>query len=169
MLALEPETFESLRLAGELTEMAGGRVQLDVDTGQPRCAAVHVILPTETQFNIVALDDNPDILQLLRRYTAGTRYQLTGLSDSHQLIATAEAVRPHLIILDIMLPGIDGWELLGRLRAHPTLGNVPIVVATILPQEQLASVLGASGFLRKPIQRRAFLDLLDMQFNTLRS
>lgn len=168
-LALEPETFESLRLAGELTEMAGGRVQLDVDRERPRCAAVHVVLPTETQFNIVALDDNPDILQLLRRYTAGTRYQLTGVSDSHHLIATAEAIRPHLIILDIMVPGIDGWELLGRLRAHPTLGNVPIVVATILPQEQLASVLGASGFLRKPIQRRAFLDLLDMQFNALRS
>lgn len=166
-LAIEAEALESLRLADELTELAGGRLRLDVDDGQSNRAAVHIHLPIETQVRIVALDDNPDILQLLRRYTAGTRYELTGVNDSRHLISTAEAVQPQMIILDIMLPGIDGWELLGRLRAHPSLGHLPIVVATILPQEQLASILGASAFLRKPIERRAFLALLDTQFDAL--
>ena len=64
-------------------------------------------------------------------------------------------------MLDVMLPGIDGWELLGRLREHPRTRNVPVVISTILPQEQLALALGAAAFLRKPINRETLLSSLD--------
>jgi CheY-like chemotaxis protein len=66
-------------------------------------------------------------------------------------------------VLDVMLPGIDGWELLGRLREHPQTKDVPVVVCTILSQQQLALTLGATDFLRKPITRDAFLATLDRQ------
>jgi CheY-like chemotaxis protein len=63
--------------------------------------------------------------------------------------------------LDAMLPGTDGWELLGRLREHPSTRHIPIIICTILPQEQLAHTLGAAGFLRKPVKQEEFLKLLD--------
>jgi CheY-like chemotaxis protein len=68
-----------------------------------------------------------------------------------------------VIILDVMMPDIDGWEILGRLRSHPSTSAIPVVVCTILAQEELALSLGASGFLLKPITRQALLEELDRQ------
>ena len=70
---------------------------------------------------------------------------------------------PHLIVLDVMLPGIDDWELLGRLRAHPRTRAAPIIICTILPQKELALALGAAAFIRKPVSRPALLSALDHQ------
>jgi CheY-like chemotaxis protein len=62
-----------------------------------------------------------------------------------------------------MLPGVDGWEILGRLREHPTTSSVPVIISTILLQEDLALSLGAAGFLRKPFTQTALLAALDQQ------
>jgi CheY-like chemotaxis protein len=63
----------------------------------------------------------------------------------------------------VMMPNVDGWELLGRLRQHPSTADIPVLVCTILPQETLALSLGASAFVRKPITRQVFLSALDHQ------
>jgi CheY-like chemotaxis protein len=60
-----------------------------------------------------------------------------------------------------MLPGCDGWELLGWLRERPSTQGKPIIVCTILPQEGVALSLGAAGFLRKPVSRSDLLTMLD--------
>ena len=69
--------------------------------------------------------------------------------------------KPRIVLLDVMLPGVDGWELLGRLREHPDLRDLPIVVCTILPMEQFALALGAAAFIRKPVSQEALLTVLD--------
>jgi CheY-like chemotaxis protein len=65
-----------------------------------------------------------------------------------------------------MMPQVDGWKLLGQLREHPLSEHIPIVVCTILAQEELALSLGASAFLRKPFKRQAFLAVLDSVVRT---
>ena len=65
------------------------------------------------------------------------------------------------------MPHVDGWEILGRLKQHPATKDIPIVVCTILAQQELALSLGASGFLRKPVSRQAFLSALDRQIGSM--
>ena len=65
------------------------------------------------------------------------------------------------ILVDVMMPQMDGWEVLGQLRQHPLTNYIPIVVHTILAQEELALSLGASALLRKPVTRQNFLAVLD--------
>jgi CheY-like chemotaxis protein len=113
------------------------------------------------QVVVFAIDDNADTLQLLQRYLAGTRYPFVGIRDPQQALALVEGLAPKIILLDVMLPGVDGWELLGRLREHPRLRGVPIVVCTILPMEQFALILGAAAFIHKPVSREALLAVLD--------
>ena len=84
-----------------------------------------------------------------------------GVRDPTQAVKVAEAATPAAILLDVMLPGVDGWELLGRLREHPQMQEVPVIVCTILPQERVALTLGAAAFLRKPVSREALLAALD--------
>lgn len=158
---------EGLKMAGELVEFSGGRLEVSTRQNQDQPTTVRLILPVRTPIRVLAIDDNPDTLQLWQRYASGTDYDLIGVRDPGQALSLATEVYPHIVVLDIMLPGIDGWELLGRLREHPKLRGVPIIVCTILPQEQLALALGAVSFLRKPVSRHTFLAALDAQTNPL--
>jgi len=148
----------SLDMACQLTELCGGRLALSGDA-----SALNAVLtfPALEQLPVLAVDDNADTLQLLQRYTSGTRYRLIGTRDPERALGLAEKLSPQIIILDVMMPQVDGWKVLGRLRQHPSTEHIPIIVCTILAQEELALSLGASTFLRKPVKRPAFLAALD--------
>jgi CheY-like chemotaxis protein len=119
------------------------------------------VVPAVAQVPVLVIDDNADTLQLLQRYTMGTRFRFMGSRDPEQALERAAEASPSVIVLDVMMPEIDGWKVLGRLREHPVTGGVPIVVCTILAQKELALSLGASGFIRKPMTRQEFLGCLD--------
>ena len=124
-------------------------------------------LPALQQLPVLAIDDNAGALELFQRYTEGTRYRLMGTRDPGQAVDLAVRLQPQIIVLDVMMPRIDGWEVLVRLRQHPLTGHIPIIVCTIQAQEELALSLGASAFLCKPVTRRAFLTALDGQVDHL--
>ncbi len=150
---------EYIQQARRLVELSNGSLEL-MQPDRLGGFTASVTLSHVEEINILFIDDNQDSLRLFQRYLLGTRYQFYGTRDPEQALTLAAEIQPRLILLDIMLPGIDGWELLGRLRHHPSLDKVPIIISTILPHEQLAAVLGASGFLRKPVSREELLTLL---------
>ncbi len=152
---------DDFSMAQQLVQLLGGVLEMlpGEDDCTPFCA--RLTLHATEQAPVLVIDDNADALQLLERYLAGTRYAFLGARDPEQGLALAEKLSPQAIVLDIMLPGVDGWEMLGRLREHPCVGETPIIVCTILPQERLALALGAAAFIRKPISRTALLSLLD--------
>jgi CheY-like chemotaxis protein len=115
------------------------------------------------------IEDNLDTLQLFQRYASGTRYRLVTSPDPEQALALAEDVRPWVIVLDVMMPQVGGWKTLARLRQHPLTESTPIVVCTILPQEELAFSLGANAYVRKPVRREDFLAALDRQIKWVNS
>ena len=123
--------------------------------------------PMDIAMPVLVIDDNEDILHLIQRYLTDTVYYFVGARNSDEALNLAKELNPRAVLMDVMLPGIDDWELLGRLRAHPTLQGVPIIVCTILPQEELALALGAAAYLRKPINREVLLATLDQQVHQL--
>ena len=149
-----------LDMARQLADLCGGSLTIS-DSGEGFSA--RLIVPALGQLPVLAIDDNAGTLRLLQRYAAGTRYRLVGTPDPEQALALAQELSPHVIVLDVMMPHVDGWEILGRLRQHPLTAHIPIVVCTILAEEELALSLGASAFVRKPVTRQAFLAALDRQ------
>ncbi len=81
--------------------------------------------------------------------------------EPEQAVPLAELNHPKVIVLDVMMPGVDGWEVLQRLRQNPTTADIPIIVCTILAQEELALSLGVDDFLRKPVSQQSFLNALN--------
>jgi CheY-like chemotaxis protein len=156
------DVAEYIEQARRLIELSSGTLML-VPIGSQHRFAASVTLHCAEEINILVIDDNEDSLLLFKRYLEGTHFQFNGTRDPQQALTMAAETQPRVIILDIMLPGIDGWELLSRLRNHPRLEKVPIIISTILPYEQLAASLGASGFIRKPVSREQLLDLLNKQ------
>lgn len=159
---LARDSLDALGLARQLAELTGGSLEVgNLGRGKPFIA--RLFLQQAEQIGVLVIDDNEDTLRLFERYLSGSRYSFLGTRDPVQALALASEHQPHVIVLDVMLPGIDGWELLGRFREHPRLCRVPVIVSTILPQETLALALGAAGFIRKPVGREAFLAALDQQ------
>jgi len=157
---ISDDDVAALDTARQLLQLCGGTLPI---WEAEQAFSAKVRLPALDQLPVLVIDDNPDTLPLLQRYTTGTRYRLVSTRDPEQALPLAESISPQIIVLDVMMPQVDGWKVLGRLRQHPLTGHIPIVVCTILAQEALALSLGASAFVRKPVTRQAFLGALDDQ------
>ena len=152
---------EMLNMAHQLIGLLGGTLEISPVQGREQVPAVTLVLSVAQQITVLMIDDNADTLQLFERRLSESRYRFIGARDPEQALDLAEEMAPQIILLDVMLPDVDGWELLGRLREHPATRDAPILICTILPQEQLALTLGAAAFIRKPVSREALLSALD--------
>ena len=159
--AIGPEDHASLDMARRLLSTFEGALSITAAEGTP--LQVTLTVPGSRRVPVLVVDDNADALHVLQRYAAGTRYHICGLADPRQVLAVVRDIQPQIIVLDVMMPDLDGWELLGRLREHPLTRHIPVLVCTILVEEDLALSLGAASFLRKPVSRQAFLQALDAQ------
>ncbi|NLF01602.1 MAG: response regulator [Anaerolineales bacterium] len=117
--------------------------------------------PSIGKVTVLVVDDNPDMVRFYRSSTMGTRYHIVDANLNEDLLATALRVAPDIIVLDVMLPEIDGWELLMRLHEDPSTRPIPVIVSSVVREESLARTLGASGYLAKPVSRRDFIQALD--------
>lgn len=151
----------AVAMSSRLLELFDGELELArVDD----ILVAKVLVPAVDQrVTVLAVEDNLDTLDLWRRYVQGTSFSLVAETNPERAIDRAVALRPALIVLDVMMPGIDGWELLRAMRKHPALAKTPILVCTVLPQRELAMSLGASDFVQKPTTGRAFRAALERQ------
>ncbi len=155
-----PPKQDGLDMVRRLVELFRGH--LSVSSGAGPLAAT-VMLPTAEKIQVLAIEDNADTLRLWERYTQDAPFCLIAVRNPEQALPMAAELQPRLIVLDVMMPGIDGWDLLGQLRNHPNTSSIPVIVCTVLPQEELALSLGANGFLRKPATRQEFRAALERQ------
>jgi CheY-like chemotaxis protein len=145
-------------LVQELLVKYGGTLEI---TQNEERSTLALTLPSAPEIRVLVVDDNEDLLHFYRRYLQDTRYQITALTDGTLLLEHVETLRPDVIILDVMLPATDGWELLTTLRQHPLGRSIPILVCSVIQEEELALALGATGYLAKPVRRAALRAALD--------
>jgi len=156
-----PAVEDSLAMARQLVETFGATLSVRLCGGEPdERLYARVTLAQAREAQILFVDDNADALRLFERYLQDTHYRPLPLLEPERILEMAAEAHPEAIVLDVMLPGTDGWELLGRLREHPATREIPVLVCTILPQEELALALGAAAFIRKPVSREELLSAL---------
>ncbi len=154
---------ELIETAGQLLALCGGSLAARCGS-RPRTAfQAQLALPALERTLVVVIDDNVDTQQLYGRYLAGSRYRAAGALNADAGLGLVLESLPQAIVLDVMMPHKDGWTLLGQLREHPATAHIPVIVCSILPQEQLALALGAAEFLRKPVSREDLLAALGRQ------
>ena len=100
-------------------------------------------------------------MHFYQRYVQGTRYQIVPLAEGTRIVEMVEANQPQVIVLDVMLPDMDGWELLTSLREHPATRSLPIIICSVVREEELALALGAARYVAKPVRRQEFVQALD--------
>jgi CheY-like chemotaxis protein len=126
-----------------------------------RQAYVWISVPSIGKITVLVVDDNEDMARFYRDCTIGTRYHIAHVAQGGGLLETVKAVAPDVIVLDVMLPDIDGWRLLMRLHEDPTTRSIPVIICSVVQEEDLALSLGAARYLPKPVQPREFVVALD--------
>jgi CheY-like chemotaxis protein len=139
----------------ELMAAQGGRLEVRSET--QRVEAVELHFRRAEGISVLIVDDNERVLQLFERYLVPEGYRVTAVADGHQALEAADRERPAVIVLDVMMRTIDGWELLQRLRADAALSDVPIIVCSVLNEPELAFALGARHYLKKPVSQQQML------------
>ena len=167
-----------LALARRLVEAHGGRLDVTSELGAgsrftatfprsepaPATATITSLTsataPATTEAEILVIEDDPSAVRLLRMYLEQDGYTVRAVSDGPSGLAEARRQAPAAIVLDILLPGMDGWEVLRELKADPSLRDLPVVIVTVVDERGLGLALGAVDYFLKPVDRTALLDRL---------
>lgn len=155
-----------LAVAQALIEAQGGRLETREQEGAWRA---QVVLPALGRATILVVDDNADLIALFQRYLGGHDVSVVGVADGEQTLPLAAELQPRLITLDVMMPHLDGWEVLQRLKDAPETGHIPVIVCSVLHEPQLALAMGASDFITKPVRQTELLEVLQRWLGPLPS
>ncbi|MBF0294504.1 MAG: response regulator [Magnetococcales bacterium] len=120
-----------------------------------------------TQRTALVVDDDPDHVSMIRSLLEKAGYTVTGETDSLLAMERIEALRPDCVLLDIMMPNLDGLQLCQKIRANPDYAAIKVVIVSAKPYEfdrQRAIRFGADAYFIKPIEPRPFLARLEEVF-----
>ena len=146
----------------ELATRLGWRIkQREMPPGDDGMRELTVCMPT-LRHTLLVIDDNEGLTALVERYLSGEPYRVVKALSGLEGLQLAQEIVPAAIILDIMLPKIDGWEVLQRLRSDPRMSHIPVIVCSVIHEPELAKSLGASLMLSKPVSRDELLNALQM-------
>jgi CheY-like chemotaxis protein len=114
---------------------------------------------------VLVVDDDADAREVIGRTLAKEGYRMIFATGGEECLRLARAQRPDIITLDMLMPGIDGWEVLAELKADSALASIPVVMLTFVDDKGLAFSLGASDFPTKPIQKEPLIGVLRRQLD----
>jgi signal transduction histidine kinase/DNA-binding response OmpR family regulator len=109
---------------------------------------------------VLAIDDDPAVHELLKRSLSRHGLRVVSARSGEEGMRMARKLRPQVITLDVMMPGMDGWAVLSNLKSDPELANIPVVMLTIADSKNLGYALGAADYLTKPIDRERLAAVL---------
>jgi len=100
---------------------------------------------------ILVIDDDTTVHDLLRRFLEKQGFEVKTAVSGQEGINLAKELKPEAITLDVMMPGMDGWSVLTALKAHPSTANIPVIMMSMVDDQNLGYALGAAEYLLKPI------------------
>jgi signal transduction histidine kinase/ActR/RegA family two-component response regulator len=109
---------------------------------------------------ILVIDDDPAVCDVMTRFLTNEGFLVEAVTDGKEGQRIAQEIRPDVIILDVLMPGVDGWEVLAALKSDPDLSDIPVIMLTIVDDKDRAFMLGATDYLIKPIDRGHLIQIL---------
>lgn len=110
---------------------------------------------------VLVIEDDPDQRRFLERMLGTSGYRVVSAADGEAGLAAAASTRPDVVVLDVMMPRLNGYQACRALKQNPATAGVPVVILTTKDQpadEFWATEVGADAFLTKPIEIQTLLD-----------
>ncbi|MGH6671255.1 MAG: response regulator [Xanthobacteraceae bacterium] len=116
--------------------------------------------PSSGAINVLVVDDDPAVHDVLAATLGKEGYQIMHAADGIEALNIMRTNPPDIVTLDVMMPKLDGWSLLGIMKSEPQLAPIPVIMLTIVDDRNLGFSLGASEYMTKPIDRSRLLALI---------
>jgi len=160
-----------LTLTRRIVELHGGRMWLESELGVG--STFGLALPRQVHTGpvtgwtepavddgrraIVVIEDDPSSAELVAVHLTAAGLRPVAVRTGEEGLAAVRALRPAAVVLDIHLPGMDGWDVLSAIKADPQLAPTPVVVVSVLPERGHGFALGAADYLVKPVSKDSLL------------
>ena len=115
---------------------------------------------THRFMKILLIDDDPMIHDLVKRYLSPQGYSIISSQKGIEGIEVAKEIHPDVIVLDVMMPEMDGWEVIRKLKKDSELAKIPVIMMTMVDHKNFGTSLGASDYLLKPINLKQLSTVL---------
>ena len=135
----------------------GLRHQLIEQTGS---TVISVVLPVNKQINCLVIDDVDSVRRLIERMLGSYGIQVFGADNYLQALNIIELVKPDFIFLDILMPKMDGWQMIKKLKSNPETADIPVIICSVLFEPELSQAVNAAAHIRKPINRLELIQTL---------
>ncbi len=168
-----------LAITHHFVQMMGGSISVDSELGKDSTFTVH--LPAKVGYGkklspkplpppevgmledggiVLVIDDDVEVRDMLQKYLSKLGYQVEIADNGEKGLRLAKKVLPDVITLDVMMPKMDGWEVLSHLKADPELAHIPVIMLSMIEDKSVGYSLGASDYLMKPITREQLSKVL---------
>ena len=171
-----------LAIAHKAARMLGGELTVQSDLGKgstftlvlpvkwsgliPDVRPFTVTTPwqiTPAQKTVLVVDDEPEVLTMISEYLSLEGYNILTATSGEKALRLAREHRPYAITLDVIMPEMDGWEVLQHLKKDPDTKGIPVIIVSVSNDKQTGFALGAVGYVTKPVNR----DLLIGEINSI--
>ena len=129
------------------------RAQLPAEAAAETGASMRTAASRAGAPTVLVIDDDPDARDLMRRFLAREGFDTLTAPDAAEGLRLARQFKPTLITLDVVMPRMDGWAVLKELKADPQLAAIPVLMLSILDEQEKGFALGAADYLTKPFDR----------------
>ncbi len=173
-----------LAITKKFCQMMGGDISVESELGTGSTFTIHlpvqVVDSTKQKLNqspetfssktddnstakntILVIDDDPTIHDLLKRFLGKKGFKVKTASSGAEGVRLAKILKPEAITLDVMMPGMDGWSVLTTLKANPQTADIPVVMMSMVDDQNLGYALGAAEYLLKPINNQKLETIID--------
>jgi CheY-like chemotaxis protein/anti-sigma regulatory factor (Ser/Thr protein kinase) len=165
-----------LAISRRFCQMMGGDITAQSEAGHGSTFTIRLPLaehrapPKPALPAVTVADDNPLVLvidddrvvrEILGRFLEREGFKVVAVHGGHEGLRLARELRPTAIILDILMPDLDGWTVLAAVKGDPTLAGIPVIVMTIVDEKNRGFSLGATDYLVKPIDRDRLRQVLN--------
>jgi CheY-like chemotaxis protein len=121
---------------------------------------ISVILPVQKQISCLVIDDVESVRRLIERMLGSYGIQVFGADNYDDALGLIQLIKPDFILLDILMPKMDGWQMMTNIAANPDTSEIPVIICSVLYEPELSQAVGAKAYIRKPINRLELIDTL---------
>ncbi|NJN68270.1 MAG: response regulator [Chloroflexaceae bacterium] len=132
------------------------------DHGEPALATAEMMIkpPLGIESTVLVIDDDPVVRELVSRWLVREGLHTVTATSGAEGLRLARELHPDVITLDVMMPGMDGWSVLGALKSDPAVADIPVIMLTIVDEKEIGFALGATDYLIKPINASRLLSIV---------
>ena len=138
---------------------AASRGQQEADTLIQEPTADHA--PETGQCKVLVIDDDPVVRELITRFLGKEGFQVVNAGAGREGLSLAKQIKPDVISLDVLMPGMDGWTVLMKLKEDAETADTPVVMLSIVDEKKIGYTLGAADYLTKPVDRSRLLHVME--------